>query len=296
MKILNFGSCNIDKVYSVDHITACGETNNASTMELFPGGKGLNQSVALAKTANNVYHAGCIGDDGKFLKELLSDNNVNTTYLNVIDEVTGHAIIQLDKNAENCIIIFGGANRAIGTDYIDNVLDNFEEGDFIVLQNEISNVGYIIDKAYEKGMKIVLNPSPVNDDILNIDLSKVTYILLNETEGKAYKNSENPEEILDYMAQNFPELHVVLTLGKRGSVYSYKSERYYQDSFTVAAVDTTGAGDTFSGFFIANICDGMSPDKAMKIASAASALAVSKKGASSSIPTKAEVMEFLSDK
>ncbi len=293
MKVLNFGSCNIDKVYSVDHITVCGETNHAATLEIFPGGKGLNQSVALARTAERVYHAGCIGRDGEFLREILEENQVDVTYLNTIEEVTGHAVIQLDNDAENCIIIYGGANRAITTEYIDTVLEDFEAGDMLVLQNEISNVDYLIEKAYKKGMEIALNPSPIDNIILSIDLTKITYLLLNETEGKAYKETENAEELLTYMTEAYPNLHILLTLGKRGSVYAYQKVRYTQEIFPVNAVDTTGAGDTYSGFFLGQICNGVSPAEAMRIASGASALAVSRKGASSSIPTLDEVKELL---
>ena len=123
MKILNFGSCNIDYVYSVDHIVTAGETISAKNMELFAGGKGLNQSIAAARAGAEIYHAGCIGDDGGMLIDTFLESGVDITYLKRENSKTGHAVIQVDANGENCIFVFEGTNGRITKDYIDEVLE-----------------------------------------------------------------------------------------------------------------------------------------------------------------------------
>ncbi len=293
MKILNFGSCNIDKVHTVDHVCKAGETISSSNLEISPGGKGLNQSIALSRAGANVYHAGCIGKDGKFLKELLINNGVNVNYLNENESITGYAIIQVDKFGENCIIIYGGANHEITEEYIDRVLKNFNQGDFIILQNEISCLNYLINKAYERGLKIVLNPSPFNDNLINVDYNKISYLILNEIEAQIFSKKPTIKEFLLFIEKNYNDLHVVLTLGKNGCLYKYKNDYFTQPSFFTKVIDTTGAGDTFLGFFTAEILKGSSPKLAIKIASAAASIAISRKGAASAIPTRNEVLDII---
>ena len=163
MRLLNFGSCNIDHVYSLENIVKSGETVSTYSLELFEGGKGLNQSVAAARAGLKVFHAGCIGRDGGMLSDLLDSNGVDIRYLRVLDdERTGHAIIQVSRAGENCILLYGGANLRVDKGYIDEVLAEFSENDMLLLQNEISNVDYLVDAAYKKGMTVVLNPSPIN--------------------------------------------------------------------------------------------------------------------------------------
>lgn len=294
MKILNFGSCNVDNVYSVDHIVNAGETIATYKLELFPGGKGLNQSIAVARAGAEVYHAGCIGTDGDMLADILSESGVNLTYLRKENIKNGHAIIQVDKTGENSIFLYKGSNHMITREFVDEVLDNFSSEDFLLLQNEINNVPYIIDAAYKKGIKIVLNPSPFNEEIQQIDLSKITYLILNQVEAKGFSGKEKAEEFFSYVEENYPELKVILTLGKRGSIFCDKDNYFEHPSFMVETVDTTGAGDTFAGYFVSSVAEGKSYQDAIKIASAASALAVSKMGAATSIPYKNEAIEALS--
>lgn len=151
MKILNFGSLNIDYVYSVDHFVQKGETISSSQMNIFSGGKGLNQSVALGRAGAKVFHAGRIGKDGEFLVEQLKEAGVNTDLV-VVDEdcSTGHAIIQNDAEGDNCILLYGGANQRITKEQIDAALEQFDAGDYLVLQNEISNLPYLMEKAQKK--------------------------------------------------------------------------------------------------------------------------------------------------
>ena len=288
MKLLNFGSCNVDYVYQLDHIVLAGETQSSLSVQVFAGGKGLNQSIAVSRAGAKVYHAGAIGSDGKFLLDLLKDNGVNVDYLKTVEEKTGHAIIQVAKSGENSIFIHAGANACIDKKYINFVLDNFSKGDFLLLQNEISNVDYIIDKAFEKGMIIILNPSPINEKISKIDLNKISYLILNQTEAQAI-TGQKEELALQYFKSNYPELKIVLTLGKSGSIFQDKKQKYYQKSYEVKAVDTTAAGDTYTGYLISGLMKLSSLKSAMNYASLASAIAVSRNGAAPSIPLLKEV-------
>ena len=136
MKILNFGSCNIDYVYSLEHIVVPGETLSASKREVFPGGKGLNQSVAVARAGAQVFHAGVIGNDGAMLRAVLEESGADTRYLETADQPNGHAVIQLASNAQNSIFLYEGTNGMITEQMVDRVLENFGTGDILLLQNE----------------------------------------------------------------------------------------------------------------------------------------------------------------
>lgn len=292
MKILNFGSINIDIFFRVEHIVRPGETISSESIEKRAGGKGLNQSVALAKVSDSVYHAGSIGTDGNFLIEEMENFGVDTSLLKKSDKLTGNAIIQVDDKGENSIVLYKGANFDNSESYVDEVLSHFEKDDILVLQNEINCMPYIINKAYEKGLKIVLNPSPITDEIEKIDLDKIDLLLVNETEAKALAKVSDAKEAVNYFRDNYPSLKVVETFGKNGSMYFDKDNLINQDSFKVDAVDTTGAGDTFTGYFVTYFYKGEKITKCLEVATKASALSVTKKGASISIPSHEAVLEF----
>lgn len=289
MKVLNFGSLNVDNVYNLPHFVTAGETIASSKMEKFCGGKGLNQSVALAKAGLPVYHAGAIGNDGQMLLDLCHEYGVDTTYVKKMDAPGGHTIIQVDESGQNCIILYGGTNRMITPDFVDEVLSDFGEGDILVLQNEISEIPYIVDKAYEAGMKIVLNPSPYDSNLDSCDFSKIWLFMLNEVEGLQCTGFSEPDRIMDELLRKFPDSRTVLTLGSAGAWYCDRDTRVFQDIFKVKAVDTTAAGDTFTGFFVASILAGAAPQDALRTAAKASSIAVTRKGAAPSIPTIEEV-------
>lgn len=295
MKVLNFGSLNVDNVYSVDHIVQGGETISSTRLEVFSGGKGLNQSIALAKAGAPVYHAGLIGEEGDFLLDTCRENGVDTTYIRKLNAKGGHTVIQVDANGQNCIILFGGTNQMVTKEFVDEVLENFEAGDYLVLQNEINQLDYIIDKAYERGMKIVLNPSPFDEKLKTCDLTKIHLFMINEIEGEQITGYSAADEILEALAEKFPHAQFVLTLGSDGAVYYDGKEKVFQDIFKVKAVDTTAAGDTFSGFFLAKQMEGAGVAEALRTAAKASSIAVSRPGAAPSIPTMEEVTEGLNE-
>lgn len=296
MKVLNLGSLNIDKTYTVEAFVQEGQTINAVAYSSCCGGKGLNQSVAMAKAGMVVYHAGMIGQDGGMLKHKLEENGVHTEYLAVAQEESGHALIQLDKQGRNCIICYGGANHAVTTQYIDTVLQHFAEGDYLLMQNEITNVPYAMERAANKGMWVVFNPSPITPQLKNYPLEMVDCFLVNETEGEALTGERDYEAILAGLHMRYPRAMLVLTIGSCGVLCQQGETIYRHGVYDVPVVDTTAAGDTFCGYFIACIAQGQTVAQALKTASAASSLSVSRPGASDSIPQRVEVEAFLKRK
>lgn len=291
MKVLNFGSLNVDYVYNVDHMVQGGETLSSSGMNIFLGGKGFNQSAALAKAGLEVYHAGQIGEDGLGFLDGCKEYGIHSDFIRKVEGKSGHTIIQVDKNGQNCILLYGGSNRSITKEFVDEVLSHFEKGDYLVLQNEINLMDYIIDVAYEKGMVIVLNPSPMDSYLDNCDMNKVSYFLLNEIEGAQLTGEKDLDKVPDKLLEKYPNAKIVLTLGQEGSVYMDKNQTVKQGIYEVKAVDTTAAGDTFTGYFIAGVIAGEPMEQVLSRAAMASAIAVSRKGAAPSIPFRKEVEE-----
>ncbi len=296
MKILNFGSLNIDYTYSVEHFVRAGETLSSSSLAVFSGGKGLNQSIALSKAGAEVWHAGAVGkEDGEFLLEQLSEAGVHTELIAHTEGKTGHAIIQKDPTGQNCILLYGGANQEITKEMVDSVMEQFGEGDFLILQNEISETGYIMEQAHARGMKIVLNPSPMNEKILSYPLNYVDYFLLNEIEASdlcGMESTKDADALMAALSGHFPGAKIVLTLGGDGSVYQDGETRIHQGIYQVPVVDTTAAGDTFTGYFIGGLQRGESAKEALEHAAKAAAIAVSRPGAAPSVPSREEVVAF----
>lgn len=294
MKVYNFGSLNIDLVYEVDNIVRVHETKSSKSLNKFVGGKGLNQSIALAKAGLEVVHLGCVGKDGDVLLNTLNAEKVDTTHIKVVDGASGHAIIQLDERGNNCILLYQGANFEVSKAYIDEMFELINENDLIHLQNEISNIDYIIEKAYRLNIKVAVNLSPINEFVKKIDLNKVTYLLINEVEGKAITGLDDYKEIGDYLLREYPGLNVVLTLGSEGVMFFNKDETIAQHAYKSNVVDTTGAGDTFTGYFLSMILSGKTVKQALQIGCYAGSLAIQVKGAANSIPSLDKVINQFS--
>lgn len=288
MKITNFGSLNIDYVYAVDHIVREGETLETAGRSLFPGGKGLNQSVALARAGAQVAHAGRVGKaDGQILIDYLAQSGVDTSCILTGEGATGHAIIQLDSKGQNSIFLYGGENHAVTRADIDAVLSTLERGDFLLLQNEISEVGYLLRRAGELDLKVAFNPAPFTSAVLEYPLEKAMYIFVNEIEAAALAGmpeETDVERLLPCLEEKYPSASVVLTLGSRGAILLENGKRLRQDAVAVEVQDTTGAGDTFVGYFLSGILRGGSAAESLKLAAAAAGIAVSRMGAAPAIP------------
>lgn len=289
MKIYNLGSLNIDYVYAVDHFVTAGETLASEKMTVFPGGKGLNQSVALARAGVSVIHGAIVGDNGNLLTDTLSAAGVDTSRIEKTSSSCGCAIIQVDKDGQNCILLFAGTNHCIDKTYIEKFLFDAEENDLLLLQNEINNLDVIFKIARQKQMQIAFNPSPFHMDIQKLPLSYVKWWFCNEMEGAALFGSNDPKEIAETFVKQFPNSNLILTLGKDGSVFINADAYIEQPIYKVRTVDTTAAGDTFTGYFLAAVMKGKDVEYALKIASKAASITVSRHGASSSIPMYAEV-------
>lgn len=297
MKVLNFGSLNLDHTYRVPHFVRPGETLGAAAQVVNPGGKGLNQSIALARAGATVYHAGCLGVGGEPLAELLRDTGVDTTYLTPVSDLQGNAVIQVAPSGENCIILFGGSNRCVTAAQIESTLASFDDGDYLVLQNEINHLPALVNRAHMRGMRVILNPSPYNEELESVDFGKLSWLFVNEVEAQQISGSADPAETWRFLHEAYPDLSVLITLGDAGSV-AYKVdgtnvEEVRQEAYKVKAVDTTGAGDTFTGYFVAALIEGLPLSECMRRASMASALSVTRPGAAGSIPLLSEVQEAL---
>ncbi len=293
MRILNFGSVNIDHVYRVPHFVQPGETLASSEYHRYAGGKGYNQSVALARAGAEVHHAGLIGEDGLWLREALAADGVNTEHLKTIDYPTGHAIIQVDAAGQNSIVLAGGANQRVAADMIESVLENYGTGDLLLLQNEISSIPTIMRQAAKRGLGIAFNPAPMTEAVHDYPLDLVNLFIVNEIEAAALSRLPQdaaPEDMLSSLRQRFPKAHILLTLGAAGAmVLADDSEPVKIGVLDVPVVDTTAAGDTFIGYFLATRTSGKPLSAALAHATVAASICVTRMGASPSIPDRDEV-------
>ena len=298
MKILVYGSLNIDLVFTVDHIVRSGETISSVSLEKSAGGKGANQAAALAKAGMDVYIAGKIGEDGRFLLDLLESYGVNTKKVALYSGATGQALIQLDRNKQNSIILYAGGNGEIQKSEINDVLESFGPGDAVLLQNEIPYTGTIMEKAKGQGMKIFLNPSPYNEKIGELPLNLVDVFFLNEIEAAALASlpeETSPLLILDQLCGCFSTVEIILTAGSDGAYYGFGKTREKGEITKLPVVDTTGAGDTFTGYYIAAREKLCSVAETLNLACKAASIAVSRKGAMQAIPFKDEVFKTSAD-
>lgn len=293
MKILVFGSLNIDKVYTMPSLPMQGETLTCKRYEVHVGGKGLNQAVSLCKAGADVSMAGCVGTDGDLLVEFLRSTGVHTDKIRSTEGFTGHAVILVDGNGQNQMVMYPGANWEITPEYCDKVLDEYEAGDLILLQYETTQVGYLLRKAHEKGMLVAWNPSAFVPAILDEPLECVDILLVNEYEGQCISGECAPEPMTAALLRRMNGGAVVLTLGGEGAVYADAGGMVRVPAFCVDAVDTTGAGDTFTGYFLHSLICGKTPEEALRTACAASAIVVTKPGAAETIPDRETVERFL---
>ncbi|MCR5536132.1 MAG: ribokinase [Succinivibrio sp.] len=299
-KILCFGSLNLDYVYQVEHLVAPAETLSAVSRAVFPGGKGLNQAVAAARAGACVYQAGAVGADGALLLETLASAGVRTEYVRQHELPTGHAIIEVDRHGENAILLYGGANQSLERSEIDETLQHFAKGDLLLVQNETNELEYLIRSAVQHGLKVALNVSPFAPELIKLPLELCSYLLVNEVEGAALsglRQDEDGEKLITALAERYPHSLVILTLGARGSWCKAQGQSaVFCRSCKVKAVDTTAAGDTYTGYILTALMEGQGLEEAMQLASCAAALAVTRQGAAPSIPHRAEVTARLRER
>ena len=289
MKVLNFGSLNIDYVYAMDEFVQPGETRPCLGRQIHCGGKGLNQSIAMARAGLSVWHAGIIGQEGDILRQALAESGVHLDFLRKADAPGGHTVIQVNQHGQNCILLYPGTNVSLTEEFVDEVLSHFTAGDVVLLQNETNLVPYIMEKAAERGLAIAFNASPY-PGVEKYPLHLVRWLFVNEIEGGAISGETEPQAILKALRAKFPKTEVILTLGGDGSLWSTAEETAFSPACHVQAVDTTAAGDTFTGFFLRGVLGediGLTP---LTLATCASGIAVTRPGAAPSIPTLEEVL------
>lgn len=291
MRILNIGSLNIDHVYAVDHFVRPGETLGSLHYNVFAGGKGFNQSIALARAGAMTSHAGRIGKDGAWLIKRLEQEGVDIANINMTEGATGHAIIQVIPSGENAIVLHGGANQTVSEADIVRALSSHEEGDYLLVQNETSSVAEAIRSGAKYGMKVVFNPAPITPAIRSYPLNCVDIFILNETEAEGLTGKTTLNDIRAAMCGQFPKAMTILTLGKQGAVCFDAKNLHRQPAVVVNAVDTTAAGDTFIGFFLAEFMENGDPARALALGCQAAAICVTRPGASDSIPLRRELEE-----
>lgn len=288
MRVLNFGSLNIDFVYRMPRIVAPGETLSCRALHVFAGGKGANQSVALAKAGAQVFHAGLVGHDGRWLIERLGELGVDVANVRVSREGrTGNAIIQVSDEGENAIVLYPGTNHELTRPQIDETLARFGDGDVLLLQNETNEVPYLIAEAKRRDMRVVFNPAPMTPAVRGYPLADVDVLFVNETEGRELTGRRTEDEVL----AELPAWENVLTLGGTGVRFS-GNEELYVPGVKVDVVDTTAAGDTFIGYFLAARGEGKPNREALELACRAAAMCCTKLGAMDAIPSRAEVEAF----
>ncbi|MBS1452863.1 MAG: ribokinase [Lentisphaeria bacterium] len=289
-KIVCLGSLNLDHVYRLDHFVRPGETLGSESYSVGCGGKGLNQSIALARAGAPVMHAGRIGHDGGILRSALEAAGVDVSLLVEGDVPTGHAIIQVDAKGENAIILYGGANRRITEVEINAALDAVGDG-ILLLQNEINSLGTILEKAHARGIRTAFNFAPFDpEDAKTLPLGLLSYLIVNEIEGAGVAGVAEPEAILRTLKERYPGCRVILTLGKAGAAFlGDDGVMVPVPPCPAEVVDTTSAGDTFIGYLFAGLLEGMELKAAMELAGRASAITVSRAGAADSIPFRKEL-------
>lgn len=305
--IYNYGSINIDNVYRVPHLVQPGETLASTGYNRVLGGKGSNQSLAIARAGQHITHLGALGHEDQWVIDYLKASRVITNHIAMLEDTpSGHTFIQVDDAAENAIVLFPGANHAIPLDSIKTLLNSATGQDWLLAQNECAHLDDIIHHAMTQGLKIALNPAPMDPRVAQLPLNKLTLLFLNEGEAwQLLEALEDPlttskalgdttaEVLAERLTHHFPHPEIILTLGSAGVLYAHGEERVQQAAFKVKAKDTTGAGDTFVGYFLAARDSDKTIEASLTLARAASALCVQKAGAAPSIPEKAAVDEFL---
>ncbi|WP_020395491.1 ribokinase [Thiolinea disciformis] len=295
MRIFNYGSINIDHVYRVPHLVRPGETLASTAYHQVLGGKGANQSIALARAGATVAHIGRYHPQDQHLLQPLFEAGVETSLLQALPMPSGHALIQVDDQAENAIVLYAGANHSFVSAELASLLQTAALGDWLLLQNECSCTREMIETAFAKGLKVAFNPAPMNDQVLTFPLEKLAVLFVNQVEVMQLLNSAVQEGRIDHtwlsqqLQDRFPQTQVVVTLGAQGAACYYQGVGEFVPALNVKAVDTTGAGDTFNGYYLAALNQGLSIRQALQRACLAAALCVQQVGASSSIPTQQQV-------
>ena len=298
-KICVIGSLNMDLVVNVDEMPKKGQTLIGSAFKEVPGGKGANQAVAMARLGADIRMIGKVGKDsfGETLINQLKSDKVNTKYIHREDCASGVAMITVDKNAENSIVVAPGANFKVLEKDIDKCIEAIDESDIVVLQLEtpINTIKYALQKSKELGKYTILNPAPavkLEDSIIeNVDLLTPNETELEILSGVKIESEDDIKKAANVLIEKGVK-ELIVTLGSKGSLYINKDNTKLKKSYKVEAIDTTAAGDSYTGALAVAFAQDKDIDEAMDFASKVGALAVTKEGAQSSLPTMEDVNNF----
>lgn len=282
------GSINIDMFYDVPHIPAPGETLAATGHSIGLGGKGANQSAAAAKAGAKTFHIGAIGENSSWVVDRLDSYGVETTWIAKSEEPTGQALINVALDGENAIVLLAGANASLDLDHVKAAISKARSGDILLMQNETTLQAETAELAKEKGVRVFYSAAPFDDAAVRSVLPFIDTLFVNEIEAAQLEKS------LNQSLKSLEVPHIVITLGADGARWIDTSRDLQIDvsGLRVKAVDTTGAGDTFAGYFAAGCARGDTPKAAMELATKAAALKVTKKGTADAIPFLEEVVRF----
>ena len=292
-----FGSLNVDYVFQVAQLPAPGETVLAANMEVLPGGKGGNQALAAARAGAKVHMAGAVGKDGAALLDALRGAGVDTNGVMELDSASGHALIQVDSQGRNAIVIHPGTNRSVPQNHWQSMLDSMRVGDWLLLQNETNDVGEVLTFGKQRGIKMAVNLAPADDRISDYPIQHAALLIVNEIEAMALAAKSTVKSAFVELCQRYPETDIVLTLGGEGLWCASANQPgiLLLDSYRVEPVDETAAGDAFIGYLMAAVLAEKSLSASLIEASAAGALAVTKAGAASSLPRLDDVEAMRAD-
>jgi len=289
MSIVNLGSINIDHVHRVVRLPGPGETVVDTGYAAGLGGKGANQSLAAARAGAQVTHVGAVGPNGGWIAPGLAKAGIDVGHIATVDAATGHAVVLVDDAAENAIVIHSGANRALTEAQIAAAVATAKPGDWFLAQNETNLVAEGFAMARARGLRTAYAAAPFDPGITAGLIGSVDLIAMNEIEAGQLAAH------MGVAAEALPVPELLVTLGARGARLSAGGTVTEVPSFPVTPVDTTGAGDCFLGYFLAARDAGAAPEAALRRATAAAAIKVTRPGASEGIPTAAEVTAFLEE-
>jgi len=292
-KIINYGSINIDYVYRTPHFVRPGETLHAESFTKGLGGKGANQSVAIARSGGHVVHVGQLSTLDRWAKDVLVNAGVLVDFIDEVDDASGHAIIQVDSEGENAILLHGGANQSVDIKSLEKAMEETDDVEYLLLQNECNNSELAINAALSNKIKVAFNPAPMSQDVASLNLEQLDTLIVNELEAQALTGSRNINDSISFFVTRLPATRVVMTLGAKGSILVNGGNVVEFPSTSVDVIDTTGAGDTFVGYFLQSLVSGLDDMSALEIASSAAALAVTERGAINAIPNIERVTEFI---
>jgi ribokinase len=283
-----FGSVNIDHFYRVAHLPGAGETLAATSYRMELGGKGANQSVAAARAGAECRHIGAVGADGAGVLARLQGFGVACNAIQQLEGPTGHAVIMVDGQGENCILLHGGANRALALGPALAALESAELGDILLLQNETDHQAAMAEAAMGRGMEVIYSAAPFDLEALNLVLPYINTLVVNAVEAAQLQAA------LGCGLEDLPVEAVVVTRGAEGASWHARGvPDIFVPALPAVVVDTTGAGDCFTGALAAGLAEGQTPQAAMRFAAAAAAVQVSRPGTAGAMPARAEILALL---